>query len=141
MFSKILGPLDIDAETTGRGALKLAKELKEKHGGKLELLHVNEIIPGYVVSHLPDDFAEKANQTAIDSLKSAAEASGVDADVVVLAGNPATEILEYAKNVEADTIVIASHDPGLADYLIGSVAAKVVRHAHCSVLVVRQPGG
>ena len=38
---------------------------------------------------------------------------------------------------DADVIVIASHDPGLADYLLGSVAARVVRHAHCSVLVVR----
>ena len=34
-------------------------------------------------------------------------------------------------------IVIASHDPGLADYLLGSTAGRVVRHAHCSVLVVR----
>ena len=35
-------------------------------------------------------------------------------------------------------IVIASHDPGLVDYLLGSVAARVVRHAHCSVLVTRK---
>ena len=35
-------------------------------------------------------------------------------------------------------IVMASHDPVLSDYLLGSVAARVVRHAHCSVLVARK---
>jgi nucleotide-binding universal stress UspA family protein len=34
--------------------------------------------------------------------------------------------------------VIASHDPGFVDYFLGSVAARFVRHAHCSVLVARK---
>jgi hypothetical protein len=44
-------------------------------------------------------------------------------------------------DIGADTIVIASHDPFFVDYLIGSVAAKVARHAHYSVLVFREPDG
>ena len=138
MFSKILVPLDIDAEKTGSAALALAKELTEKHQSHLTLVHVNEIVTGFVASHLPADFAKKAAEQAMETLKSAAAAAGLgEVDCVVLAGNPATEILDFAEKSGADTIVIASHDPGLADYLIGSVAAKVVRHAHCSVLVVR----
>ena len=35
-------------------------------------------------------------------------------------------------------IVIASHNSGMADYLLGSVADRIVRHAHCSVLVTRE---
>lgn len=142
MFSNILVPLDIDAEKTCADALALARELMEKHQSKLTLLHVNEVITGMVAAHLPADFAKKAAETALENLKSAAAAAGLadKADCIVLSGNPASEILEHAKNSGADTIVIASHEPGLADYLIGSVAGKVVRHAHCSVLVVRNPG-
>jgi len=47
------------------------------------------------------------------------------------------EILEMAKAKNVDLIVIASHKPGIADYLLGSVAAGVVRHAKCSVHVMR----
>jgi len=42
-----------------------------------------------------------------------------------------------AKEKDVDLIIIASHRPGLQDYFLGSTAAKVVRHATCSVLVVR----
>ena len=52
-------------------------------------------------------------------------------------GAPASTILDVAGELSVDMIVIGSHDPGLADYFLGSVAARVVRHAHCSVLVVR----
>jgi nucleotide-binding universal stress UspA family protein len=38
---------------------------------------------------------------------------------------------------EADLIVVGSHRPAMKDYLLGTNAARVVRHAHCSVLVVR----
>ena len=47
------------------------------------------------------------------------------------------EVLEEAKEFGADLIVMSSHDPGLRTYFIGSNAAQVVRHAHCSVMVVR----
>jgi nucleotide-binding universal stress UspA family protein len=42
-----------------------------------------------------------------------------------------------AEEKGADLIIIASHRPGLKDYFLGSTAAKVVRHAKCSVLVIR----
>jgi nucleotide-binding universal stress UspA family protein len=47
------------------------------------------------------------------------------------------EILRYADEIEADLIVISAHRPTAEDYLIGPNAARVVRHAHVSVLVVR----
>jgi nucleotide-binding universal stress UspA family protein len=46
-------------------------------------------------------------------------------------------VLEEAKEFGADLVVMSSHDPGLRTYFIGSNAAQVVRHAHCSVMVVR----
>jgi threonine synthase len=47
------------------------------------------------------------------------------------------EILATAERIGADLIVMASHRPAQSDYLLGPNAARVVRHATCSVLVVR----
>jgi nucleotide-binding universal stress UspA family protein len=48
------------------------------------------------------------------------------------------EILRVAKEAHADVIVMASHRSELSDYLLGPNAARVVRHADCSVMVVRE---
>ncbi|EGC95262.1 stress-induced protein, ATP-binding protein [Escherichia fergusonii ECD227] len=55
----------------------------------------------------------------------------------VAEGAPKDKILELAKTLPADLIIIASHRPDITTYLLGSNAAAVVRHAECSVLVVR----
>ncbi|WP_414163590.1 universal stress protein UspF [Superficieibacter sp. BNK-5] len=52
-------------------------------------------------------------------------------------GSPKDKILELAKTLHADLIILASHRPDISTYLLGSNAAAVVRHAACSVLVVR----
>lgn len=139
MVSRILVPLDVNVGKTSKEAIALAYEMAKAHGAKLTLLHVIEQIPGYAAIHMPANFREKAVKAAEDGLKEAAKATGVEgkAEIVVREGHPSTEILDYAGKEKYDMIVIASHDPGVADYLLGSVAARVVRHAHCSVLVVR----
>ena len=54
-------------------------------------------------------------------------------------GDPGTEIAEYAKSINADLIVIPSHGyHGIKRALLGSVAERVLRHAHCPVLVLRR---
>ena len=141
MLQKILAPLEVEVGKTASDALSLAVELAKTHGGKLILLHVVEHIPGYVMASLPPEFHNRARATGEEGLGAAAKAHGIEgsAELLVREGNPATEILECAKSKGVDTIVIGSHDPGVADYLLGSVAARVVRHAHCSVVVVRHP--
>ncbi|MCH7935649.1 MAG: aminotransferase class III-fold pyridoxal phosphate-dependent enzyme [Proteobacteria bacterium] len=57
---------------------------------------------------------------------------------VVRVGNVYEEILKLAGEISCDLIVMASHQPKLEDYLLGPNAARVVRHATCSVLVVRE---
>jgi universal stress protein F len=52
-------------------------------------------------------------------------------------GSPKEQILKLADIINADLIVIGSHRPSTRTYLLGSNAAAVVRHAKCSVLVVR----
>ncbi|MEH0069611.1 universal stress protein [Pannonibacter sp. Pt2-lr] len=56
---------------------------------------------------------------------------------MVRSGSVYHEIIEEARFIKAGLIVMGSHRPGLATYLIGSNAAHVVRHAPCSVLVLR----
>ena len=48
------------------------------------------------------------------------------------------EILGVAEKAEVDLVVIGSHRPAMKDYLLGTNAARVVRHARCSVLVARE---
>lgn len=55
----------------------------------------------------------------------------------IASGSPKDEILKLADSIRADLIVIASHRPNVTTYLLGSTAATVVRHAKCSVLVIR----
>ncbi|MBC7136599.1 MAG: universal stress protein, partial [Oceanibaculum nanhaiense] len=57
---------------------------------------------------------------------------------IVAEGTVYERILELAKKLKIDLIVLAAHRPELKDYLLGPNAARVVRHAACSVLVVRE---
>jgi nucleotide-binding universal stress UspA family protein len=52
-------------------------------------------------------------------------------------GTAYEEILRVAGDIKSDLIVMGSHRPNMEDYLLGPNAARVVRHANCSVLVVR----
>lgn len=139
MINKILVPLPTEAAKNGASALEMAAELAKSHNARIVLLHVVEEMPGYVSIHLPADLQKSAAVASQADLEAAAKKHGIadGADIVVREGNPASDILDYANDNDIDMIVMASHDPGLADYLLGSVAARVVRHAHCSVLVVR----
>ena len=140
MIGKILVPLPTGSGRSRSEAVAMATDLAKSNGATLTLLHVNEIMPGYVTAHLPADYAKHALDAAMADLVATAKMHGIDkeCEIVVRAGNPATEILACAAEQDIDIIVMASHDPGIADYLLGSVAARVVRHAHCSVLVVRK---
>ena len=74
------------------------------------------------------------------SLKELAEA-GLNAEGRILEGDPRESLLEEAKQEGIELIVVGSHGrSGLEKLLMGSVAAHVVAHAPCSVLVVRQRG-
>ena len=139
MIGKILVPLPVDSAKTGAAALAMAADIAKANNSEVVLLHVIELVPGYVSTYLPAEFQEKARATSEADMKAAAAKFGFgdNCRVFVREGNPAAQILDFASDAEIDMIVMQSHDPGLADYLLGSVAARVVRHAHCSVLVVR----
>jgi len=101
------------------------------------LLNVVEVVPAWVASQLPSGILDESRQSTLEELKAIADAVNINVDVEVRAGHPYKTILEVADKTGTELIIIASHQPGLEDYFLGSTAAKVVRHAKCSVLVVR----
>ncbi len=139
MFKVVLVPIDVGQLDAAANALAMARKITENNGSKLILLNVVQELPGYVVSQIPSDVQTEAISYARNTLAQIVKDHKLPAgtEVMVIDGHPPTRILAVAEEVNADVIVIASHDPGLADYLLGSVAARVVRHAHCSVMVVR----
>lgn len=62
---------------------------------------------------------------------------GMEVDTIARHGSAYEEILEVAEDIGADQIVIGAHKPSLSDYLLGPTSGRVVRHAKCSVNVVR----
>lgn len=136
MYKKILVPVVLDHEPNISSAMDAAHKLLES-GGQILLLHVMEDVPGYIVGQLPSGILESNRNETESKLKAIANNVGAHVKSEVVSGNASRSILDYAEEKEADCIVIASHRPGLQDYLLGSTAARVVRHAGCSVLVIR----
>lgn len=114
----------------------------------VHLLHVLEPLPRTILGTHDAEFddthrsheARQLVQAAITE-RQAQGAITASPVVAVRMGPPAAEIVDYASEVAADLIVIPSHGhSGLARMLLGSVAEKVLRHAHCPVLVLRRQG-
>lgn len=116
--------------------LEVAKQLGGEDG-EIVLVTVIEEVPGYIAAELPAGLLESAAEDARAEMRKIGRDAGMELPVEVRKGNPASGILAVASERHADVIVIASHRPGLQDYFLGSTAARVVRHAKCSVHVIR----
>ena len=135
MFKHILVPVAFDPEHAPDRALDAAAALADR-GARVSVVHVKEVIPSYAVSYVPQEDIARLRAGIGEELATLAGrfASGQG---VLLDGHPANTIIEWAHGNAVDCIVIDSHRPGMADYLLGSTAARVVRHAQCSVMVLR----
>ncbi|MDQ0454348.1 universal stress protein [Rhizobium paknamense] len=136
MFRKIIVPVDIGQMEKGRKSLTQALSLLDA-GGEVVLLTVVEKIPAYLTIEIPYELNEEAIAQARKALAGLAEQATVPVKQELRLGAPAHEILESARDHQADLIIIASHVPDFSNYLIGATADRVVRHAQCSVLVSR----
>lgn len=134
MYRKIIVALGLD-HGHGFTALEIARRMRAEDG-TIIALHVLEPVPGFATYYLPPDHESQVRQTAEAAIRERV-GERADADVVVLSGHPGRAITEFAEEVGADCIVVGSHKPELQDYLLGSTAARVVRHAPCSVHVLR----
>ena len=134
MYSKILVPLDPGLGDEGHQALKAARALLEP-GGQIEVLTVFQPLPPYYGAVVDaGHFGEQQKRTqAVLTEKFGAP----DVTIRGRTGHITRVILEAAGEGGHDCIVIASRQPGWSHVLLGSTAAGVVRHARCSVHVLR----
>lgn len=138
-MNKILVAIDLSRSSGNDDCLETAKTLAEVTGAAVALLYVVEPIPRYAVPAMPSGLLEKRK---IDAEREIGEFAAAHhcLDVTVREGSPAHTILDYAEEIGADLIVLNSHDPGITEFIFGSVASRVVAHAHCSVFIVRKKG-
>lgn len=136
MYKKIVVPVDLAHTDKAASMIEAAQKLADDNA-RIILTNIVEEIPAHVAAELPGGYSDKAKSAALEELQTIAKASGFDVEIDVRIGQPAKAILAVAENNDADAIVIASHRPGLQDYLLGSTAARVVRHAACTVVVIR----
>lgn len=140
MFSTIIVPVDLESEKSPDKLLQAASDIARTNHADVHLLHVIRAAPAIVSQYLESGY-EKLASTAVEKRLDAL-AAGLDigtgkVGTTVRFGEIYQEILGFADKISADLIVLESHKPGVADFLLGSNAARVVRHAVCSVFVLR----
>jgi nucleotide-binding universal stress UspA family protein len=115
---------------------------------ELRVLHVLQPLglvapPEMAMGYAPElaDLKQPAHEL-VERVAGQLRAAGFKAETAVEAGDVRESILDCATEYHADLIVLGSHGKrGLQRFLLGSVAEFVVRHAKCSVHIIRTPAG
>jgi nucleotide-binding universal stress UspA family protein len=141
-IKSILVPIDFSA--TSLKALSYAVRFAEQFGGKITLLSVVEPVatPDFGAFPLMME-PEKAKQATKNQLDSVVRKAGIPERLLekslVRYGSPFVEITEVARTLKVDLIILTTHGyTGFKHVLMGSTAERVVRHAPCPVLTVRE---
>ncbi len=134
MYQKIIVSMALDHGISAR-ALEVARSLKSE-GGEIIAVHVYEPLQGSVSAFVSEDAVANAMARAQETLTEKTSAYD-DVKAVLLKGHSGRAITDYASQIGADCIIAGSHKPGLSDYFLGSTAARIMRHAPCSVHLLR----
>lgn len=140
LVRSVLLPVDLEHDGSWTKALPVSRKLAEAFGAHLHLLTVvPDLRHSYVAQFFPADYEEQITAEAMRRLETFAreQLGGAEVGLHVGHGRVHDEVLEAAERLGCDLIVMASHRPGPADYLIEPNAAHVVTHCGRSVLVVR----
>jgi nucleotide-binding universal stress UspA family protein len=134
---EIVVPVDFSDESFSAvdAALQLAESPAHVH-----VIHVLQLLeplsPGMVWDTVDEESRSQHASSALSERLSDSKYAGIHS--LIAFGDPGHEIADFAEKVEAGLIVLPSHGrTGLKRLLIGSVAERVVRLAHCPVLVLR----
>jgi nucleotide-binding universal stress UspA family protein len=139
----VMVPVDFSKESIL--AAKFGASLAEEYKTKLYVLHVMEPVHpslrGYIVDF--EQFQQRMIAQAKEDLENVipkAVKDRIPVEFILEIGHPSYVIVEKAKELGVDVLVIATHGrTGLSHVLLGSVAEKVIRHAPCPVFVIRNP--
>ncbi len=147
-FKRILVPIDFSEHS--KKTVSCAMNLASRDNAMVQLLHVFQI-SDYVAT----PFARRNQQadqvkSQIDAAEQEARESlaafeqqflnrGIKVEAYIRVGYPFDEIVAMAEHLDVDLIVIGSHGcSGMTRLLVGSTAERVVEHAPCPVLVVKE---
>ena len=139
MFKTVLVPVDISLPEGARKILAAAKELTTPWDCDVHVMTVvpdqgMPIVASYFDEHQEDDSLAAAKA----ELHAAVDGAGIaPAKLYLQAGTVYDRVIRLARKIDADLILISAHSPELKDYLLGSNAARIVRHSKRSVLVLR----
>ncbi len=141
MYNNILFPVDLGHTKEAEKALKITIEEAQRSKARVTVMTV---APGFgmplVASFFDQATVKNAMKEVARQLKSYISINfpdDIEIKAVVVEGNPAELILKQAKKSKCDLIVIQSHNSQIEHLLLGSCAAKVVRHSNCSVTVIK----
>jgi nucleotide-binding universal stress UspA family protein len=137
LLARILCPIDFD-ERSGR-AMAWAEDLALRHGAELRLLHV---LPARAESVLmPHAGAgpqmDRASGSHVEALAAMIREHGVRCEAAIVHGDPAFQILQAARDGEADIVVMATHGrKGVSRVVLGSVTEAVLNATPCPLLTI-----
>jgi len=141
VFKDILLAIDLNDEGSWTKALPVALDFVGASGGTL---HVMTVVPDFGMSivgqFFPKGFEQGVGEKVLAALKGFVKAhvpDGVKTQHIVGEGSVYEVVLNMAEKINADMIVVTSGRDDLKDFLLGPNAARIVRHAKCSVTVVR----
>lgn len=141
MFKSVLLPVDLAAGTGKRRTLAVAADMVQRYDAEL---HVMTVVPDFGMSIVGSFFdesfvaqAEAEMMVRLDAFCREHLPQGRACKQHVRRGSIYDEILRVAACLGTDCIVMGAHRPELKDYLLGPNAARVMRHAPCTVMVVR----
>lgn len=142
MANKLLVPIDLNQEEVLDPVFKAVTELAAAHDAEVDLLTVVPNLDAGIFPYVSQDLLQQTLDAAHERIREIGQArlgdSGPTWRAEAQIGPIARTIVDTAEDKGSDLIVMASHDPGVLDILLGSVADQVLRRAHCSVLILRQ---
>ncbi len=141
-YTHILLPTDFSKPSIAAAAR--ARGLAEKLGAKLTIVHVVDYAPPkYVMLELPPGFDSSRSivERATEALVGWAAENALDQyPRVVKQGSPRKEILETARELGTDLIVMGTHGMHALDRVLGSTTNAVMHQACCDVLTTHAAG-
>ena len=141
MFGKILLPIDVAEPEVAKEAIDAAVGMAGAFDSDIRLIHVTSPIviasPMAVIPQPVYDQLGVYEKSELERMAAAIDRPKGTLTTVVRIGGVYPELLAEAAEWRADLIVVGAHKRSMATYLLGSSAAAIVRHASCTVMVVR----
>lgn len=141
MYQSLLVALDLDCPSDLDVCLPRAIAIAQAFESSLKVMTVVPTMGMSLVGEFfPIGFEKKAAAQRMELLKKLVDErlpDGMSAQHIVSEGTIYESVLNVAEREKVDLIVLGAYRPELSDFLLGPNAARIVRHAKTSVLVVR----